>query len=202
MKQKVKVICFIDDDPAEVQAFKNVFSDHFVVIAETTPQKALDQLLEKKIKPNLFVLDLYFARDKASSDSERNRMVELKEEVDKAQKRLSDYLSKIGQCRDGGIEIMHYVQGKFPTIPVVFYTRKGTLEDAVACMDEGADGVFPKAVPAHFDPTGDRVSQFEKAAQEQHDSLATRFFCKASTSNILKKLIRVFKFVWENWKKF
>jgi hypothetical protein len=69
-------------------------------------------------------------------------------------------------------------------------------------MDKGADGVLPKAAPAHFDPARDRLSQFEQAAREHHDSLATRFFCKASTSNLFKRLIRLFKFVWENWKKF
>ena len=37
-------------------------------------------------------------------------MVKLKEEVDKAQKRLSDYLSTIGQSREGGIEIMESIR--------------------------------------------------------------------------------------------
>ncbi|KKL95204.1 hypothetical protein LCGC14_1857000, partial [marine sediment metagenome] len=91
---------------------------------------------------------------------------------------------------------------KYPTTPVVFYTRKGTLADAVACMDEGADGVLPKPAPAHFDPAADRSSQIEQAAREQHDWLTSRFLRKASTPGRLKKLIRLLKFVRENWKKF
>lgn len=202
MKEKRTVVCFIDDDPAEVEAFKSVFSTDFKVVADTTPQKVLDELKRTKLKANLFVLDLYFAEERASSEQQRNRMVELKQEVDKAQKSLSDFLSQIKQSRDGGIEIMEYLRDNYPTTPMVFYTRKGSLEDAVHCMDKGADGAFAKAAPVQFDSKANRLKQFEQAARDCHDALATRFFCKASTSNVLKKVIRLCKFVWKNWKKF
>jgi len=205
MKHESTVVCFIDDDPSEVQAFENVFGNEFndfTVVADTTPQKVLDKLEREKLKANLFILDLYFATGQASSELERNRMIELKEEVDKAQKQLSDYLSSIGQSRDGGIEIMQYIHDHYPATPIVFYTRKGTLDDAVVCVDKGADGVLPKAAPTHFDPQGDRLGQIEQAAREHHDALAARFFCKASTSSLIEKLVRVTQFVWKNWKKF
>ncbi|MHC4172697.1 MAG: response regulator [Planctomycetota bacterium] len=202
MKEKRTVVCFIDDDSDEVEAFERVFGADFKVVADTTPQRVLDELKRTKLKANLFVLDLYFAKGKASSEQERNRMVELKEEVDKAQKRLSDYLSEIKQSRDGGIEIMKYIRDNYPTTPIVFYTRKGSLEDAVVCMDKGADGVLAKAAPPQFDSKADRLKQIEQAARDCHDALAMRFFCKASTSNVMKKVIRLCNYVWKNCKKF
>ena len=201
MRSESKVVCFVDDDPAEVQAFKDVFDTDFTVIAATTPQPVLTELKSRKSRANLFVLDLYFAEEKASSEDERNRMVALKADVDRSQKALTDFLARIGQSRDGGLKIMEYIREDYPTTPIVFFTRKGTLADAVACLDAGADGVFPKAMPEHFDPTGDRREQITQAAHDHHDAFATRFFCKASTSNILKKLIRICKFVWNNWSK-
>jgi len=196
------VICFIDDDQAEVDAFKSVFSNDFTVIANKTPQSVLSELKSLKLKANLFVLDLYFSDGPASLPDECNRMIELKSKVDGAQKELSDYLSTIRQSRNGGLEIMKYIRDNYPTTPIVFYTRKGTLADAVVCIDSGADGIFPKASMGKFDHSIARVTQIERAARSHHDTLATRFFCKASTSNLFKKLIKVSQFVWKNWKKF
>ena len=196
------IICFIDDDKAEVEAFKSVFSDDFTIIANTTPQGVLSELKSLKLKANLFVLDLYFSDGPASSSEECNRMIELKSKVDVAQKKLSDYLSTIRQSRDGGLEIMKYIRDNYPATPIVFYTRKGTLADAVVCIDNGADGIFPKASIGKFDHSIARVTQIESAARSHHDTFATRFFCKASTPNLFKKLIKVSKFVWKNWKKF
>ena len=196
------VICFIDDDEAEVEAFKSVFSDDFTVIANKTPQSVLSELKSLKLKANLFVLDLYFSDGPASSSEECNRMIELKSKVDVAQKELSDYLFTICQSRDGGLKIMKYIRDNYPATPIVFYTRKGTLADAVVCIDNGADGIFPKASIDKFDHSTTRVTQIESAARLYHDALATHFFCKASTSDLFKKFIKVSKFVWKNWKKF
>jgi len=201
MKSRSKVVCFVDDDPDEVYAFKDAFGDDFTVIAGTTPQPVLAELEKRSLRANLFVLDLYFAEGRASSENDRNQMVQLKAEVDRSQKILTDFLAGIGQSRDGGLEIMRYIRENYPTTPVVFFTRKGTLADAVACMDAGADGILPKAMPKDFDPNGNRRDQFTKAARDHHDALATSLFCKASTSNVLKKLIRICKFIWNNWSK-
>ncbi len=201
MKEKPTVICFIDDDPVEVQAFKDVFGEDFTVIADSTPDPVLAELKRRKLRANLFVLDLYFAEGRASSDKERDRMIALKAEVDRSQKALSDYLNAIGQSRDGGLRILRHIRENYPMTPVVFYTRKGTLADAVACGDAGADGVLPKAMPMEFDSHGNRLEQIRQAARDHHDALATHFFCKASTSNIFKKLLRIAKFIWRNWSK-
>ena len=201
MRQECKVVCFVDDDPAEVQAFADVFGDDFTVIADSDPQAVLGQLEERRLRANLFVLDLYFAKGKGSSEEERNRMVALKAEVDRAQRKLTDFLGSIGQSREGGLEIMRYIRENYPTTPVVFYTRKGTLSDGVACLDAGADGICPKAAPANFDPSGDRLAQILQATREHQDVLARRFRGTASTSNFIRKLIRITKLIWNNWSK-
>ena len=201
MKERPTVVCFIDDDPAEVQAFKDVFGEDFKVITSTTPRPVLTELRQRNLRANLFVLDLYFAEGRASSEQERDRMVALKSEVDRSQKALSDYLGTVGHSCDGGLQIMQYLRENYPTTPVVFFTRKGTLADAVACVDAGADGVFPKAMPEQFDPRRERLVQITEAARDHHDALARHFFCKASTPNIFKKLLRVAKFIWSNWPK-
>lgn len=199
---KKPVVCFIDDDQAEVDAFENVFSNDFSIIANKTPQSVLSELKSRKLKANLFVLDLYFSNGPASSPEECNRMIELKAKVDSAQKELSEYLFTVRQSRDGGLRIMKYIRDNYPTTPIVFYTRKGTLADAVVCIENRADGIFPKASIDKFDHSIARVTQIENAAISYHDTLATRFFFKASTPNLFKKLIRLTKFVWNNWKKF
>jgi hypothetical protein len=60
-------------------------------------------------------------------------MVELKAEVDNAQKQLSDYLASIGQDREGGLQLLSQVRDSYRAVPTTFYTRKGTLDDANAC---------------------------------------------------------------------
>lgn len=201
MKQEGRVVCFVDDDPAEVEAFADVFSDDFTVIADSDPQAVLAELAARRLRANLFVLDLYFAKGRASSEEERNRMAGLKAEVDRAQKKLTDFLDPIGQSREGGLEIMRYLRENYPATPVVFYTRKGTLGDGVACLDAGADGICPKATPVNFDPSGDRLAQIVQATREEQDVLARRFRHTASTSSLMKKLIRIAKLIRNNWSK-
>jgi CheY-like chemotaxis protein len=196
------VVCFVDDDPAEVTAFKNVFGGRFTVVADTTPQAVIGELRRRRLRANLFVLDLYFAQGRESSEAERGRMVELKGQVDRTRQELSAYLSGIGQSRDGGLEILEYLQSNYPATPVVFYTRKGTLDDAVVCLDRGADGVFPKAAPSGFDPSADRAAQLEQAARALEDEIAARLSARASSNCPLKKLVRAVKFVVGNWGKF
>ncbi|MEJ2704937.1 MAG: hypothetical protein P8Z79_21065 [Sedimentisphaerales bacterium] len=201
MGKRQKVVCFVDDDPSEVEAFNRVFGEDFTLAVGTTSTAVLDELSKKGLKPNLFVLDLYFSEGPASSDSERDRMVQLKNEVDKAQKRLSDYLVAIRQSRNGGIAIMERIRRDYPTTPIVFYTRKGTLDDAVVCMDKGADGVLPKAAPTHFNPGSDRLTQIQQAAQEHHDTLAERFSRMASSPSLFKKVVRLGTLIHKLWMK-
>ena len=198
---KRKVVCFVDDDPSELEAFDRVFGGDFSLVVGTTSTAVLEELSKKELKPNLFVLDLYFSEGPASSDSERDRMVQLKNEVDQAQKRLSDYLTTIRQSRNGGIAIMERIRRDYPATPIVFYTRKGTLDDAVVCMDKGADEVLPKAAPTSFNPDLDRLSQIQQAAQEHHDTLVERFSRMASSPSLFKKVIRLGKFIHKLWMK-
>ena len=57
---KRKTICFIDDDPNEVEVFERVFGSDFKVIAATKLDTVIKELRHDKSRANLFILDLYF----------------------------------------------------------------------------------------------------------------------------------------------
>jgi CheY-like chemotaxis protein len=191
----------VDDDPVEVEVFRRVFGDEFEVVASTGLDAVLERLREVGNRPRLFVLDLYFPRDRESTQAERARMIKLKEDVEQAQRRLSEYMSSIGQDRSGGVGLLEQVRKKCPGVPVVFYTRKGTLEDAIYCRGRGADNVLIKPAPESFDETGDVRAQLEESAVAHKVELAREFNRLASTSGA-RKIRRIVRFVWGNWGKF
>jgi CheY-like chemotaxis protein len=195
------VICFIDDDPVEVDVFKTVFGEDFSVIASTKLTSVLEQLESVQKRPRLFVLDLYFPKGRESSQTERTQMIKLRGKVEHAQRELSEYLFTIGQDKSGGIEILRRVREKYPSVPIVFYTRKGTLEDAIYCKVEGADDVLKKPPPENFDETGDIKQQLEEAALRHKDTLTREFDRLACTSG-WRKIKKIAKFLWDNWGKF
>ena len=195
------LICFIDDDPVEVDVFKKVFGEDFSVIASTKLTSVLEQLESTKKRPRLFVLDLYFPQGRESSQAERAQMIKLRGKVEDAQRELSKYLFTIGQDKRGGIEMLRSLQEKYPTVPVVFYTRKGTLEDAIYCKAEGADAVLKKPPPENFDETGNIKQQLEEAALRHKDTL-TREFNRLVCTSGWRKIKKIVKFLWDNWGKF
>lgn len=193
------VIGFIDDDPAELQAFAAVFGDDFTVLTGTTPADMLAELDRRGLRANLFVLDLYFASGRASTDAERNRMVELKAAVDRAQQALDDYLASLGQGPAGGLAVLGELQSTYRPTPAVFYTRKGTLRDAAACFDAGALAVLQKPAPAAFDRTQDRAAQLAEAARSQREVLASRLRARAGGSGFPGKVRRALRWLREHW---
>ena len=195
------VICFIDDDPVEVDVFKKVFGEDFSVIASTKLTSILEQLESTKKRPRLFVLDLYFPKGRESSQAERAQMIKLLGKVEDAQRELSEYLFTIGQDKSGGIEMLRRVREKYPSVPIVFYTRKGTLEDAICCKREGAEDVLRKPPPENFDETGDIKQQLEETALKHRDTLAHEFNRLVCTSG-WRKIKKIVKFLWDNWGKF
>lgn len=202
------VLCFIDDDQVEVDVFKNVFGDgdEFVVLAETSQVKLAEELQKLGRQPNLFVLDMYFPLGKESTEDEKKKMIELKTKVNQAQKELADYLDSIGQSRLGGIKLLKNIRHDFPGVPIVFYTRKGTLEDANVCKHEGADDVLQKPQLTNFDPNKDVRFQLEEAAGDQRSILTGTFARLASSTGYfpirwLKKIRRVIIIAIRMWPK-
>ena len=196
------VVCFIDDDPQELAVFRRAFGQDLQIVTATRWSQALAELEALGKRPNLFILDLYFPTGRESTDSERAQMVQLKADVDAAQKRLSDYLASIGQDREGGLQLLAQVRDAYREAPTVFYTRKGTLDDANACLDAGAAAVLRKPQPDALEPDANLREQLEAATLAQRTVLLNRFEALGSSTSLLRKVVRAVRYVRKNWGNF
>ncbi len=142
-------LCFIDDDEKfEIPLFCDVFGEAFDIVAATDYVELKSQIDSRKDwMPDLFVLDLYFPCGPAKQDAiEALRAEPLSLENDnseirtayrnylKAGARLASILDAWNQNANGGLRLAEKVAADYPEVPIVFYSRKATLEDAVQCM--------------------------------------------------------------------
>jgi CheY-like chemotaxis protein len=142
-------ICFIDDDEEfEIPLFCDVFGEAFDIIA-ASDYAELKSLIDSREnwKPDLFVLDLYFPSGPANREAiEALRAEPLFVENDnaeirtayrnylRAKTRLAGVLDAWKQDVNGGLILAEKVVVDYPDVPIVFYSRKATLEDVVRCM--------------------------------------------------------------------
>ena len=142
-------ICFIDDDGEfEIPLFCDVFGEAFDIIAASNYAE-LKSLIDSREnwKPDLFVLDLYFPSGPADREAiEALRADTLSVENDnaeirtayrnylRAKTRLAGVLDAWKQNANGGLILAEKVVADYPDVPIVFYSRKATLEDVVRCM--------------------------------------------------------------------
>jgi len=148
-------VCFIDDDrDFEISLFESTFGDAYDVVAEDSYDAARRKMSEREQwRPDLFVLDLYFPsgepdRDAVGQllqsavafDSDGGEMRTAYTNYLRAESRLKAVLGAWKQGPDGGLEIARRAARDYPRVPIVFYSRKATFEDAVRCL--AADGVW------------------------------------------------------------
>ena len=142
-------ICFVDDDEEfEIPLFCDVFGEAFDIIAASNYAE-LKSLIDSREnwKPDLFVLDLYFPSGPANREAvEALRAEPLFVENDnaeirtayrnylRAKARLAGVLDAWKQNANGGLLLAEKVVADYPDVPIVFYSRKATLEDVVRCM--------------------------------------------------------------------
>jgi len=142
-------ICFVDDDKEfEIPLFCDVFGEAFDIIA-ASDYVELKSLIDSREnwKPVLFVLDLYFPFGPANREAiEALRAEPLFVENDnaeirtayrnylRAKTRLAGVLDAWKQNANGGLILAEKVVADYPDVPIVFYSRKATLEDVVRCM--------------------------------------------------------------------
>jgi len=196
------IVCFIDDDPKEIAIVQHVFGQDLHIVAATRWSQALTELQALGRPPNLFLLDLYFPVGRDSTPEERETMARLKAEVETAQKKLSDYLAAIGQDRAGGLHLLEQVRGVYRRVPVVFYTRKGTLDDVTACLEAGAVAVLRKPQPETLDAQSDPYQQMEAAAMAHRNTLLSKLEALSSSGALLRKVAKVARYIWKNWGNF
>jgi DNA-binding NarL/FixJ family response regulator len=66
---------------------------------------------------------------------------------------FKDTCDRIGQNRKYGLFNLRQARLYYPQIPAVFYTRKSLINDAVAMLKAGADGLFIKPTGLNDDDT-------------------------------------------------
>ena len=142
-------ICFVDDDEEfEIPLFCDVFGEAFDIIAASDYAELKSQIDSRENwKPDLFVLDLYFPSGPANREAvEALKTESLFVENDnaeirtayrnylRAKARLAGVLDAWKQNANGGLLLAEKVVADYPDVPIVFYSRKATLEDVVRCM--------------------------------------------------------------------
>ncbi len=139
-----RTICFIDDDVNELTRFKDAMKRVYKVITGSSYEECSDKLKKHKLKkPDLWVLDLYFPTGSATNTPKhRSEMDQRYHKLVESIRKFRAFLVDIGQGPSGGLENLE--KCKKDRVPVLFLTRKGTLDDAVECIDKGAERVLRK----------------------------------------------------------
>ncbi len=179
-----KKICFIDDDEKfEIPLFIKTFVDEFDLITAAGFAECLRQI-EKRggWTPDLFVLDMYFpsgAPDTKAIEALTLHPLEIpddKAEIRQAyinylaaKDRLNAVLAAWKQGPDGGIRLAAQIRIHYPKVPIAFYSRKATAEDALRCLRQ--DGVLDVISK----PTGRDDPDTERRTQEIKTDLVLRF---------------------------
>jgi DNA-binding NtrC family response regulator len=144
--KKPKSICFVDDDPEEVRRFRDNLKARYRVGAGTSIDQAFEDLKKNGGKrPKLFLFDLYYPTGPLSTKTELEELAHARQEFLKAEARFREVLCKLRQSSDGGFRLARIVRKR--RIPFAFFTRKGTLEDAIAAYEGGALSVIKKPDP-------------------------------------------------------
>lgn len=164
-------LIFIDDDKAELDAFRKIVSGHYDYTTVHWPSKA--EKLFDGAAPDIFVSDLYLppmSGDRSPTGKDREAAGRMAREIaerfaglytgkscdDKARLRKTmDAISAaygllelqwkaLGQSPDYGIELLRKLKGLYPRVPFIFYSRKITPEDVVDVLRAGANDAIRK----------------------------------------------------------
>ena len=177
-------VCFVDDDGSfEIPLFKDVFGDVYDVIGEDSYDAAKTEIAARgEWNPDLFVLDLYFPSEPPDEgvveeltestlimEHDRGQMRAAYANYLRAKARLDAVLNAWRQGPDGGLEIARRVAADYPDVPIVFYSRKATFEDAVRCM--ATDGVWG----LQKKPTGSKDEDTRRLTLAEKPRLVDRF---------------------------
>jgi CheY-like chemotaxis protein len=172
-------ICFVDDDEEfEIPLFCDVFGEAFDIIAASDYVELKSKIdIRENWNPDLFVLDMYFPSEPANREaikalraeqlSVKNDNAEIRTAYInylKVQDRLAKVLDAWKQNINGGIILAEKVVADYPDVPIVFYSRKATLEDVIRCM------TFRNVWSVEKKPTGKDVTdtiELTKLAQQR-----------------------------------
>ena len=193
-------ICFIDDDKEfEIPLFCDTFAEAFDIIAASDYAELKSKIdVQKNLKPDLFVLDLYFPSGSADQEAiKKVKSESLSMKNDNAEirtayinylsskERLAEVLDAWKQNANGGLILAEKVVADYPDVPIVFYSRKATLEDIIRCM------TVKNVWSVEKKPTGKDSADTIKLTKSAKQRLIHRFklaISKADSTNLeLKK---------------
>jgi len=127
--------------------------------------------LEGKIAGFKTIESVYEGLEEFSKDLFNEYLKRLFSIVHSWRQLFEEVCEKIGQNRKYGLENLRLARLAYPSVPVLFYTRKSLISDAVALFQAGADGLFIK-------PSG-------RSDQE------TRAHTKACTPKLIVEILRI-----------
>jgi len=143
-----EAVCFVDDDPEELRRFRRLLASRFLVGAGSSLDGALADLrAQGRERPDVFALDLYFPEGEPNTEAERAELGRAWARFLEARAELAAVLARLRQSPAGGLGLARRIGGEFPGVPVAFFTRKGSLEDAIAALEAGAAAIVKKPDP-------------------------------------------------------
>jgi CheY-like chemotaxis protein len=156
----MRALCFVDDDADEVRRFREQLEGAFLIGAGTSLPDAVERLREQgRTAPDLFVLDLYFPEGPPNTAEELRELAEAWERLLEAKAAFLGVLGRLRQSSRGGLALAKSVRAAFPGARFSFFTRKGTLEDAIDGLDAGAASIIKKPDPTREERVGASVSE-------------------------------------------
>ena len=131
-------LCFVDDGPDEIRRFKSTFGDRFTIGAGQTLDDALRDLRSQgEDEPSLCVLDMYFPRNRMNTPEELASLSEARQRFLEAENEYRLTLARFEQSSDGGFQLANSVRQRLGSnTGIVFFTRKGTLDDAIQAYEQ------------------------------------------------------------------
>jgi DNA-binding NarL/FixJ family response regulator len=123
------------------------------------PYLSSKEELERRIAQFPTLDDVYKGLNDFEGDVSNEYLKRFFSIVDSWRTLFEEVCGKIGQNRKYGISNLQQVRKYYPGVPAVFYTRKSLINDAVAMLKAGTDGLFIK-------PTGANDAETRRLTRE------------------------------------
>jgi CheY-like chemotaxis protein len=139
LEKNKKAICLIDDDPDEIKRFRTNLAPRFIVGAGTSIASALEDLRANgRERPDLFLLDMYHSESQPNISDPQIRLNSARAKLLRAEAEFDKTLVDLRQTPEGGFRNLRDVRSlyRLPRVPVAFFTRKGTLDNAVRAYED------------------------------------------------------------------
>jgi hypothetical protein len=123
---------------------------------------------------DLYVLDMYFPNEGMNTPEELSKLGKAWDALCTAEDTLKTVLAELGQSSAGGRTLATQIASRhsFARTPFVFFTRKGTLLDAIEAYEHtGALAVIKKPDPRQPVDEAQRTQAYNDAMISNSDSL-------------------------------